>query len=324
MFKKMLIALEDNFWGEQIAVSALNLAARLKASAVGLHIVPLEFDDFGKPVGPPPVESVAVLRSLVPGEVALEKAVQSERRIYQGILDAAIERGCDLIVMGTHGRGGVNRLLLGSVAEATVRSSPLPVLLLRHGVTLELEDADHLCVAVDGGSSSEGAVGAAARLAQALGCTLKLVTVFETDQGVLEREVSAAQGNLEIESALRSRGEYALALGRSLSLQAVGSALEVRDELLEAPHGVARALCQVGAAQGNALLVLGTHARGGLERFLAGSVAEGVLRHASCPVLIVPERVPEGVPESVSAPAPLELNALPSALFSTLERLPPL
>jgi len=316
MFKKMLIALEDNFWGEQIALSALNLAARLKASAVGLHIAVLEFDAYGRPVGPPPAESVAVLRSLVSGEVTLEKVVQTETRTHQGILDAALERGCDLIVMGTHGRGGVNRLLLGSVAEATVRSSPIPVLLLRHGVTLELEDANHLCVALDGGSSSEGAVQVAAQMAQVLGCALHLVTVFETDQGVLEREVHAAQGNMEIEAALRSRGEYALALGRTLSLRAVGNALEVQTQMLEAPHGVARALCQVGAAQGNALLVLGTHARGGLERFLAGSVAEGVLRHASCPVLIVPG--------GVHAPASLEANTLPTALLSTLELLPPL
>ena len=311
MFKKMLVALEDNFWGEQIAISALNLAARLNASAVGLHIAVPVLDDFGRPVGPPKAESIAALRSLVPGEVPLEKVVKTGTPSYQGILDAALEWGCDLVVMGTHGRGGINRLLLGSVAEATVRHSPVPVLLLRHGVTLELEDANHLCVAVGGGSSSEGAVHAAARMAQVLGCALKLVNVFETDPGVLEREVHMAQGNLEIEAALRSRGEYALALGRSLTLQAVGTVLEVESEMLEAPYGVARALCQVGAAQGNAVLVLGTHARGGLERFLAGSVAEGVLRHAPCPVLIVPG--------GVHAPTPLEVNAFPAVLLSGLE-----
>ena len=322
MFKKMLIALEDNFWGEQIAVGALVLAARLKASAVGLHIAVLESDRYGVQIEPPRVGDVAVLRSMVSSEVVLEKVVQTEKHITQGILNAALERGCDLIVMGTHGRGGINRLLLGSVAEATVRHSPIPVLLLRHGVALELEEADHLCVALDGGASSESAVQVAALLAQVLGCTLNLVTAFETDQGMLEQEVYAApfiretQGNLEIEAALRSRSEYTLALGRSLTLQAVGGAVEVKSQVLEAPHGVARALCQVGAAQGNALLVLGTHARGGLERLLVGSVAEGVLRHASCPVLIVPG--------GVHALTPLEVNALPAALFSTLELLPPL
>lgn len=47
---------------------------------------------------------------------------------WQGILDTAVERDCDLIVMGTHGRRGLSRLFLGSVAEKVVRLSPIPVL----------------------------------------------------------------------------------------------------------------------------------------------------------------------------------------------------
>jgi nucleotide-binding universal stress UspA family protein len=47
------------------------------------------------------------------------------------IVDFATESGCDLILMGTHGRSGVDRLLLGSVAERVVRSSPVPVTTIR-------------------------------------------------------------------------------------------------------------------------------------------------------------------------------------------------
>jgi nucleotide-binding universal stress UspA family protein len=47
------------------------------------------------------------------------------------IVDAATRESCDLVVMGTHGRSGVDRLLLGSVAERVVRSSPVPVLTVR-------------------------------------------------------------------------------------------------------------------------------------------------------------------------------------------------
>ena len=53
------------------------------------------------------------------------------------IVGYATEEGCDLIVMGTHGRGGLNRLLLGSVAERVVRSSEVPVLTVRVGATDE-------------------------------------------------------------------------------------------------------------------------------------------------------------------------------------------
>jgi nucleotide-binding universal stress UspA family protein len=53
------------------------------------------------------------------------------------IVEYATEEGCDLVVMGTHGRGGLNRLLLGSVAERVVRSSEVPVLTVRVGATDE-------------------------------------------------------------------------------------------------------------------------------------------------------------------------------------------
>ena len=54
------------------------------------------------------------------------------------IVNYAVDEDCDLIVMGTHGRGGLDRLLLGSVAERVVRSSAIPVLTLRmHEETAE-------------------------------------------------------------------------------------------------------------------------------------------------------------------------------------------
>lgn len=62
------------------------------------------------------VEVVSVLRSGSPS---------------REIVRYAEEEGCDLVVMGTHGRGGIDRLLLGSVAERVVRSSEIPVLTVR-------------------------------------------------------------------------------------------------------------------------------------------------------------------------------------------------
>lgn len=52
--------------------------------------------------------------------------------VAESILDEVARQGCDLIVMGTHGRRGLRRLTLGSDAEAVVRLSPVPVLLVRH------------------------------------------------------------------------------------------------------------------------------------------------------------------------------------------------
>ncbi|MFC3477022.1 universal stress protein [Halobacterium litoreum] len=68
--------------------------------------------------------------------LADEHGVAVERALVDGnpsreIVRYAEEEGCDLVVMGTHGRGGIDRLLLGSVAEKVVRSSSVPVLTVR-------------------------------------------------------------------------------------------------------------------------------------------------------------------------------------------------
>ena len=73
-------------------------------------------------------------RALDDAEAHLEGSV--ERTLREGspareVVAYATEAGCDVVVMGTHGRTGVDRLILGSVAERVVRSSPVPVLTVR-------------------------------------------------------------------------------------------------------------------------------------------------------------------------------------------------
>jgi nucleotide-binding universal stress UspA family protein len=63
--------------------------------------------------------------------IVFETRHVSDRRPSEGILDAAQETGCDLIVMATHGRRGVNRVLLGSQTNEVVTHSEVPVLVLR-------------------------------------------------------------------------------------------------------------------------------------------------------------------------------------------------
>ncbi|PSQ08250.1 stress response protein [Halobacteriales archaeon QS_5_70_15] len=76
--------------------------------------------------------------SALGGAEGAVEGVPTERQMLQGgpareIAAYAERSGADLVVMGTHGRGGINRLLLGSVAERVVRSSPVPVLTVRVG-----------------------------------------------------------------------------------------------------------------------------------------------------------------------------------------------
>ena len=81
----------------------------------------------------------------------------------------------DLIAMGTHGRMGIQRVLLGSVAEEVVRSSSIPVLLCRSNS--RIGNWERVVVALDGTPGSEEILGDAARLARSLGATIHLLRV---------------------------------------------------------------------------------------------------------------------------------------------------
>ncbi len=90
----------------------------------------------GTPVGAPDyqherVEAEQLLRELaetLPSEVDVSVEVTTATRVPKGIVDCAEERGADLIVMSTHGRSGVRRMVLGSVTDGVLRRAHMPVL----------------------------------------------------------------------------------------------------------------------------------------------------------------------------------------------------
>ena len=145
MYKKILVPVDGSAASQRGLAEAIKLAKALNASLHLLHIV----DEFVMTVAYAPVPYEPnfneALRKL--GESTLKKAEESV--IAQGlkpeveliemiggraadkIVEQAQRSGADLIVMGTHGRRGVRRLVMGSDAELVVRAAPAPVLLVR-------------------------------------------------------------------------------------------------------------------------------------------------------------------------------------------------
>jgi nucleotide-binding universal stress UspA family protein len=116
---------------------ACSLARDRGARVVVLHVVPppLFRAEAVARAGPDDYHTQLVNEFLLPLHPP-DPAVPLEHRLIDGEPDRAIVRtagelGCDLIVMGTHGRRGLARLLLGSVAEKVLRAAPCPVLLVR-------------------------------------------------------------------------------------------------------------------------------------------------------------------------------------------------
>jgi nucleotide-binding universal stress UspA family protein len=199
------------------------------------------------------------------------------------ILDLARGLGADLLVLGTHGRSGLQRLVLGSVAEKVVRQAPCPVLTVPCAVEGHPDKPvfEHVLCGVDFLETSQRAVEYALSLAEEANGRLTLLHTIEWVPD--ERHPTHAT------------------FGLNLYRQAVLT--EARARLAELVPAEARDWCQVdmrvacgepsveilraAAAERADLVVLGAGHPGALDRMLFGSTAPQVLRQAPCPVLTV-------------------------------------
>src|SRR5579871_649839 len=220
-------------------------------------------------------EARAVLRRLAEG--LHQAGVHATAQLLRGsaalaLLDYEAEARPDLVVIGTHGRGGLTRFALGSVADRFVRDGTAPTLLVR--ATVEAPRAlERALVPLDGSAVAESCLPLVQQLA---GKPLRFVHFFEAIDE--EEGTSDAQAYLE---------------GIAAPLQAAGLATHVA-----VGHGPAEATI-VAAARGMDLVIMSTHGRGGFDRLRHGSVAEQLVRELPIPVLLT--RV---VPTQGSSAAP--------------------
>ena len=190
------------------------------------------------------------------------------------IVEAARTESADLLLLGTHGRTGVRRILLGSVAEKVARGSSIPVLVARGPGDRGFE---RLLVAVDLDERSERAAAAACELA-APGATVDLVhCVVLAPLASMPGQVWIANEMPRIEAAARQYGAELVERLRRPGLEPRFT-VEIED-----PRNAVLRRIEEG---GHDLVAAGSHGRGGLSRLALGSVSEGILRHAPCSVLI--------------------------------------
>ena len=195
--------------------------------------------------------------------VTLEPRVRTGSSAYEGILEEVGESQPDLIIMGRHGYTGLTRLLMGSVTARVIGHSPCNVLVVPQGVGLDFK---RLLVASDGSAFSEAAWTEALLLAKTMGSALIGVAVAASD-----RDIPVAT------KVVRS-------LEAAASQQ--GIALDTMIPVGRPEEGIVKAAEFKGAS----LIIVGSHGRTGLKRLLMGSVAERVIGHAKCPVLVVKKK----------------------------------
>ncbi|MEF8840971.1 MAG: universal stress protein [Haloarculaceae archaeon] len=226
------------------------------------------------------VDSIAGLaRTHLSGQIttAVESGIP-----FQAINDYVDTHDIDLIVMGTQGRTGFERVVLGSVAERTVRTANVPVVTVTPDADIvEIGDQlyENVLLPTDGSEGAELAIEWGITLAEVYDATVHTVYSVDTSR------FGGVEGPAGIHDGLEQTGQEAL---ETVHERSRAADVSVAGSVASGP--AARTILSYSEEHDIDLIVMGTHGRSGLRRYLIGSVTETVVRNAAVPVCCVPIR----------------------------------
>jgi len=276
---------------------ALALAHQFRARVKVVHVIPVsasvggpEFFAMGLPSSAEQQQHAAVeMRRFV--EPAMGSGVEVTTEIREGqpwreILAAAHDLPADLVALGTHGRSGFERFLLGSVTERLLALLPCPALTVCHEERRTWESpgvVKRILVATDFSPAAMGAVALALPLAEKARSEVTLLHVIDTLPDASEHVHYAVPELAPLRRALEEQAAPRLQAAAPDILRN-GSKVQKRLATGRAPDVVLKIAAEMRAD----LIVLGTRGHGVLGRLLFGSTSDRVVREATCPVVTVP------------------------------------
>jgi nucleotide-binding universal stress UspA family protein len=277
---------------------ALLKYARVFAGKFGanLHLAHVYEPDYpltsvmGMPLALPPVQVAQGVRRHL-RDVAKKHGIELEPghihaiegRPFEEICDLARRHAIDLIVVATRGNTGLKHLLLGSTAERIVRYSPCPVLVV-HPPKNEARSLafEKILVPTDFSSCSRKGLEYAKALARQFGSKLVLLNSVALHYYVTSDEYARYDLPLLMQQAEEAQRRKM----RELLEKTEWDGTKVVPAMEIGHPG--QQICAQAARKGAHLIVTSTHGRSGFKHMLLGSTAEYVVRHATCPVLVVP------------------------------------
>lgn len=202
------------------------------------------------------------------------------------IVQYAEENGIDLIIMSSHGRTGSRRWVYGSVAEKVLHHAPCATAIIRAHVAVDMFQNRQMLVTLDGSPLAERALEPALALARVVESDVLLLRVVPARETLPE---SMTPGGERAEAAMDAIAAQERADAESY-LQRIYSAHDNRRlffDVQTADGDVADTIISYADAHHVDLIVMSSHGRSGIGRWLHGSVAEKVLRGANCATLIL-------------------------------------
>jgi nucleotide-binding universal stress UspA family protein len=300
MFQTVVVPLDGSGFGEFALPLALSIARRAGATLRLVRVAPTLGDVlFWAPQPGTPVAAEirgqfrddamaylkVVARRLADAGAGRVTCSVLEGEVPDAVRDDIGRNGGDLLVMTSHGRGTVERIWLGSVADELIRSLTIPVLLVRPDESQRVPNLGsepavrHIVLALDGTPLAERVLSPVLAIGKFLDARYTLVRVIGTpDHLHLTAELFGEAGKIK-ERLYREAHEYLEHVAERLR----SGSVPVQTRVVFAERPAAGIL---EAAAGADLIALETHGRHHLSRLLMGSVADKVVRGSSIPVLV--------------------------------------
>jgi nucleotide-binding universal stress UspA family protein len=214
------------------------------------------------------------------------KSVVESGRPEEVIIEKAAAEQNTLITMATHGRSGMNRWLLGSVAEKVLRGTSNPVLLIRARENTRTEDGPtlkSLIVPLDGSDLAERVLPTAVELAKQRNLEIVLIRAYNIPTTAYAGVEGYALPMDDLLKGMREEAcEYLENKATDVKKLGIGRVSFTAKEGLAADEIISFAKTLPGG-----LIAMSTHGRSGVRRWVLGSITETVVRHSENPVLVI-------------------------------------
>ena len=265
--EKLLVATDGSLFSKSAIREAINLAKTCSSKLIAVSVVKtnLEFEDLVPRVVEKAEREVrehleSVKNKASKEGIDCEIIVHRGEEPYQDIVADAVKNQVNMIIVGTHGRTGLKRLMMGSVTAKVIGHAPCNVMVVPMDARITLEK---ILIATDGSIYSELASREAISIAKRTNSGLIALSIAKKDENLpvakesidMVREVAEREG-IKVE-ALTLKGE---------------------------PYEV---IVKTAKQKNAGLIVVGSHGRTGVERLLMGSVTERVIGHSGTAVLVV-------------------------------------
>lgn len=284
MYKTILVGFDDSLSSKAALNEASNWVKRNGGKVILVHAVYFDTEEFG--IAPEQLEKRLKIgekaclqtKEMLTSEFGIEvQSLLCEGEPPEVILDVAKGKKADLIVLGTYGRKGLNRLLMGSVTSHVIVNSGIDVLVVKKQCTECTGSYKSILVPFDGSEFSKKALDRACKLSKVDGANITVLYVIPRYEEMIEFfRTDSIQQSL-FDEAEKIMGEAKkIALPYEVSIAATIQEGHAADKIVE-----------IADKLKNDLIIIGTYGWKGVNKAIMGSTTERVIMNAKCPVLVV-------------------------------------